>query len=364
MAKRILCVLGNLRAGGVESIMFSYYRFLDKEKYQYDFLYEEGSKFDVPDEILALGARAYKIPPVKKPVKYVKEVCRIIKEGKYSIVHSNMNTLSVFSLFAALLCGVKYRVLHNHTTSSPVEKKRDLVKKLLRPFNTVLANKPCACSELAARWMYGDRAFEKGKVQVFRNGVDVDRFKFNLQHREEIRREFGIGDKKLIGHIGRFMTQKNHFFLVDLFCKCVEKDENSILMLVGGGELFDSVKSYVTEKGIADKVIFAGFRDDTYKLYSAFDVFVLPSFYEGLPVVGMEACASGLPLLLSDKITKECAVTDAVEFLPIDDPSVWAEKLCNIAVMDREAIAMQMKDGPYDIRRCVRDMEDYYSTCI
>ena len=159
------------------------------------------------------------------------------------------------------------------------------------------------------------------------------------------------------------MTQKNHFFIIDIFEKYLEKDKDSILLLVGGGELFDSVKKYAEDKGISDNIIFTGIRSDADKLYSAFDVFILPSLYEGLPVVAMEACASGLPVLLSTEITKECAVTDAVKFLPIDDAAVWADALLEVKITDRNAVADQMKDGPYNIRNCVKELEEYYDTC-
>ena len=363
MAERILCVLGKLSAGGVESIMYSYYRYLDKTKYQYDFVYEASSEFDIPDEIIKMGARAFKVSDISFPIKYIRDITRLIKREKYRIVHSNKNTLSVFSLFSAFICGVKYRILHNHTTSSPVEKTRTLMKKTLRPFNLIFANKRCACSELAARWMYGDKALEAGKVKVFRNGVDVDKFRFDPQHREEIRKELNIENKRVIGHIGRFMTTKNHLFLIDAFCEYSKINNDAVLILVGIGKLQERVKERVDELGLSDKVIFTGARNDVHKLYSAFDVFVLPSLYEGLPVVGMEACAAGLPLLLSDRITKECAVTDAVSFLPIDAPRVWAERLCLTGDTDRLAIASQMAEGPYNIRTCVKELEEYYSQC-
>lgn len=364
MAERILCILGKLKAGGVESIMYSYYRFLDKSKYQYDFIYEESSDFELPKDLLDMGAGAFKVPDVSSPFKYMKAVEKIIKSGNYKIVHSNLNTLSVFSLLVAKKCKVKYRILHNHSTSSGIEKKRDLIKKILRPFNVMLTNKPCACSELAARWMYGDRAVDKGQIKVFRNGVDVEKFQFSVDHRNEIRREFNLEDKKVIGHVGRFMTQKNHFFLIDIFAEYLKRDSDAVLLLVGVGELFDKVKAYTVEKGIADSVIFTGARNDVYKLYSAFDVFVLPSLYEGLPVVGMEACASGIPVILADTITKECAISDNVSFLPINDPASWVDKIMSSQCEDRVKKAEAMVNGPYNIKTCVKELESYYSALI
>ena len=151
--------------------------------------------------------------------------------------------------------------------------------------------------------------------------------------------------------------------IIDIFEKYLNKDNDSVLVLVGGGELFDDVRSYAEKKGIADSIIFTGIRSDAYKLYCAFDVFILPSLYEGLPVVAMEACASGLPVILSEDITRECAVTDAVSFLPIDDPETWALAISKAVVTDRSAIAAQMNDGPYNIRNCVKDLEEYYDEC-
>lgn len=364
MAERILCIIGKLCSGGVESVMYSYYRGLDKEKYQYDFVFHEGSPIeDIPHELKDMGARSFKVPPVSKPIKYMSEIKRIIKREGYKIVHSNMNTLSLFSLYVAKTCGVKYRILHNHSTSSGVEKKRDLIKRVLRPFNLLMTNKPCACSELAAKWMYGERAVEEGKIKVFRNGVDTERFRFNADYRDEIRKEFKVENKRVIGHVGRFMTQKNHLFVIDIFEKYSQRDEDAVLMLVGSGELQAEVKAYVAKKKLSDKVIFTGVRKDVEKLFCAFDVFILPSLYEGLPVVGMEACASGLPLLLADTITRECAVTDSVEFIPIDDAEVWAERIAESFGKDRYSISEQMVNGPYNIKNCVKELENYYDEC-
>lgn len=364
MPERILCILGKINSGGVESIMCSYYKFLDKTQFQYDFIYEEGSAFDIPEDLIEMGARAYKVSSVTHPFKYMKDVRRIIKNGKYRIVHSNLNALSLFSLFAAKISGVKHRILHNHTTSSPVEKKRTYIKKLLRPFNLWFTNVPAACSDMAARWMYGDKKTDSGSVTILRNGVDTERFAFSKEYRSEIRKEFNVENRRVIGHIGRFMTQKNHFFIIDIFEAYLKKDPTAILMLVGDGELFSKVQDYAKEKGISQSIIFTGIRHDADKLYSAFDVFILPSLYEGLPVVGMEACACGLPVILSTEITRECAVTDKVSFLPIDDCNLWAEKIDAVISTDKEREAGIMTGGKYDIRVCAKELEMLYRRCI
>ncbi len=364
MAQRILCVLGKLKSGGVESIMFSYYKKLDKENYQYDFVYEEASDSEFPLDLIDMGANAFCVPNISSPLSYIKEIRKIIKKGNYKIVHSNLNTLSVFSLFAAATCNVKYRILHNHSTSSNKEKKRDIIKKVLRPLNLVFTNKKAACSELAARWMYGSSSFDKGQVHVFNNGIDIDRFKFDPVFRTEIREKYNLENKKVVGHVGRFVTTKNHLFIIDVFSEIIKNDPDSVLMLVGDGELMDSVKDYVNKRSLSNSVIFTGVCDDVYKYYSAFDVFILPSLYEGLPVVAMEACASGLPVILSDQITKECAISDNVCFLPINDTVCWVKKICESSVLDRERYAEAMVGGPFDINYCVKELESYYDQCV
>ncbi len=363
MAERILCVLGKLKSGGVESIMCSYYSFLDKTKYQYDFIYEEGSDYDIPEELIKMGARAFKVPSVSNPVKYVGAIRKIIKKEGYRIVHSNLNSLSLFSLYAAKTCGVKYRILHNHTTSSPVERKRTFVKKLLRPFNVVLCNVSCACSELAAKWMYGEKAVRENKVKVLNNGVDIKKYRFDPKSRAEIRKEFNIENKTVIGHIGRFVTTKNHLFVIDLFLEYNKHNSDAVLMLVGDGELMNDVKSYAEERGVISRVIFTGVRTDAERILSAFDAFVLPSFYEGLPVVCVEACASGLPVILSDAVTRECAILDTVSFLPIDSPARWAEKLLAIEETDRFACNDKMENSRFDMRICAKELEALYAEC-
>lgn len=355
--------MGKLRAGGVESIMYSYYRCLDKEKYQYDFVYEKGSEFDVPEEILEMGARAFKISGIGNPFGYIRDLIRIIKKEKYSIIHTNLNSLSVFSLFAAWCCRVKYRILHNHTTSSPAEGKKTIIKKLLRPFCRAFANKACACSVLAAQWMYGEKAVEKGRVRILRNGVDTEKFSFDADARLEIRKEFKIENKKVIGHVGRFATTKNHRFIIDIFEKIQKKDSKTVLMLCGDGELFSDVKDYALAKGLSENIVFTGVRNDVNKLYSAFDVFVLPSLYEGLPIVAMEALCSGLNVYLSENVTRECAISEKVRFLPIDTPSHWVEGIEFVDEEERTCERNIMKGGDFDIYNCVKELEELYEEC-
>ncbi len=364
MAERILCVMGKIGSGGIESIVFSYYSALDKSKFQYDIVYEDRSDRDVPEELIQMGARAFKIPAMSHPRKYLKALRVIIRKGNYKIIHCNTSTLSVLPLWAAKTCGVPVRILHNHSTSSKYEFKRDLLKKVLRLIAPRLANKWCACSELSGRWMYGDKAFKCGKVTVFRNAVDIERFRFDESARIQIRRELEIENKTVVGHIGRFMTQKNHLFLIDIFAEYKKINNESVLLLVGEGPTMNEVREYVKKKNLYGSVYFIGVLPDTSKMYSAFDIFLLPSLYEGLPVVSVEASAAGLSQIISDKVTKECKITDAVTFLPIDDPLVWAYEIDKNLTRDRAATFLQMQNSAFNMDICVRELEDYYSDCL
>lgn len=364
MAERVLCIMGKIGSGGVESIVFSYYSALDKSKFQYDIVYENDSISTVPEELLSMGARAFAISPMSHPFSYISDLRKIMKNGDYKIVHCNNSTLSLFPLIAAKMSGIKIRIIHNHSTSSKLEKKRDLAKRVLRKIAPVFANKYCACSEKSGRWMYGDKAFEKGRVKLLRNAVDFDKYVYSESDAEQIKKEFNIENSTVIGHIGRFVTTKNHRFLIDVFDNYIKINNNSVLLLVGEGPLEADVKEYVKEKGLSAKVIFAGVRNDAYKFYSAFDILLLPSLYEGLPVVSVEASSAGLAQILSDNITRECRLNDGIKFLPIDSAELWASEIDKSLNNDRRKIAAQTRESRYDIKKCAKELEDYYTECL
>ena len=267
-------------------------------------------------------------PPYQKLPKYLKFLKQLFREKKYRIVHSNINTLSVFPLYAAKKAGVPVRIAHSHSTSNPREWKKNLMKNALRPFSKVWATDYFACSELAGRYLFGDKTFDKGEVKIIRNAIDVEKFKFDPEARKKLRKEIGIKDDDfVVGHIGRFVEQKNHRFLIDIFAEVKKEKKNAKLVLVGQGPLREEIEEKVKNLGLEKDVFFLGQRSDTNKLYSVFDVFCLPSLYEGLPVVGVEAQANGVPCVFSDKITKEILVSPYTQMLPIDSTKDWCLKI-------------------------------------
>ena len=360
---RVASVIGRYIGGGVEAVTINYYRNIDKNKVQLDFICDEDSTNIPYEEIEKMGGKVIIIPSYSKPFKYHKELKKVLKEGNYKIIHSNINTLSVFSLFAAKCAGVPVRIAHSHSTTNKKEKKKNLMKQVLRPFSKVFATDYMCCSELAGRWLFGNKEYDKGNVYLLNNAIDLDKFKYNESLRKTKRKELGIKDKTLvIGHIGRFVAQKNHDFLIDIFNEIHKKNNNSILLLAGQGPLMEDIKNKVKELNLNDSVKFLGQRNDANELYQAFDVFLLPSLYEGLPVVGVEAQAAGLLCYLSDDMTKETKVLDITKFMSLNNtPEEWADNILDdVKKYKRIDTSKEMTAKNFNIKEEAKKLEEYY----
>ena len=363
---RVAHIIGKWLGGGVEAVVMNYYRHIDRSKIQFDFLCDEDSTNIPYEEIEQLGGRVILIPPYQKIFKYQKELIRIFKENNYKIVHSHINTLSVFPLRAAKKAGVKVRIAHSHSTTNKKEWKKNLLKQVLRPFSKVYATDYMCCSELAGRWLFGDKAYASGQVYLLNNAIDLDKFKYNESLRKEKRKELGISDDTIvIGHIGRFVAQKNHTFLIDIFNEVHRKNSNSLLLLVGQGPLKEEMENKVRELKLNDSVRFLGQRNDVNELYQAFDVLCLPSLYEGLPVVGVEAQASGILCILSDDMTKETKVLESTKFNSLENNSLnWAELILNsVESYKRSNTSEKMTESKFNIDVEVKNLENYYLKC-
>lgn len=360
---RVASVIGRYIGGGVEAVTINYYRNIDKNKVQLDFICDEDSTNIPYEEIERMGGKVIIIPSYSKPFKYHKALKRVLKEGNYKIIHSNINTLSVFSLFAAKCAGVPVRIAHSHSTTNKKEKKKNLMKQILRPFSKVFATDYMCCSELAGRWLFGNKEYDKGNVYLLNNAIDLDKFKYNESLRKKKRKELGIKDDTLvIGHIGRFVAQKNHDFLIDIFNEIHKKNNNSILLLAGQGPLMEDIKNKVKELNLEDSVKFLGQRNDANELYQAFDVFLLPSLYEGLPVVGVEAQAAGLLCYLSDDMTKETKVLDITKFMSLNNPpKEWADNILDdVKKYKRIDTSKEMTAKNFNIKEEAKKLEEYY----
>ena len=359
---RVLQILGIVAGGGVEAVILNYYDHIDRSKVQFDFIVHNDNKIDITDRVEAMGGHVYKVTPYyRNPIAFMWDIYKVIKEHHYRIVHSNMNTLSAFTLFAAWAAGAPIRILHNHSTSSPGETKRNIMKYILRPFARLFANQYFACSRLAGEWMYGKKMMDKGKVTIINNAIDLNKYAFNPSTRKRLRNELGLTDEQVIGHVGRFMFQKNHEFLIDLFSKALQKNNHMVLLLIGDGPLRPAIQSKVDQMGLSDKVRFLGLRSDVQDLYNVMDIFVLPSHYEGLPVVGVEAQANGLPCLFSSNVTTETKLTHCAEFYDLSEGSEkWAKKILSMDTGRNKNVKDEMKEAGFEIDDAAEKLKRLY----
>ncbi len=353
---RVAHVMGKMVGGGVEAVVMNYYRHIDRSRVQFDFLVDEDSAFVPREEIGSLGGRVFEVPPYQRPFAYARSLESLFADEGWPIVHSHVNALSVFPLRVAARAGVPVRIAHSHSTAGKGEPVKNALKRLLRTQANRYPTHRLACSRYAGEWLFGEGA----GFDVLYNAIELDRFPFNAEVRAEARADLGlVGDELAVGHVGRFMAQKNHTFLLDAFAEVAARRPDAVLLLVGAGELRPSVERRASELGIKGRIRFLGQRDDVERLYQAFDAFALPSLYEGLCLVGIEAQRAGLPCLLSDAITREVDVTGTVRFLPIDDPSAWADALCALRAGERVPASPE-RFSDYDIHAAAGRLAERY----
>ena len=361
-AMRVLQIIGLSCGGGVEAVIMNYCRHIDKSKVQFDFVVHKNPLQSFSDEAKSMGAKVYEVTPyTQNIIKFTYEIYRIIKEGNYKIVHSNMNSLSGFPLLAAYFAGANVRILHNHTTDTKEEGLRTTIKRVLRPFAKAFANQNWACSKLAGEWMYGKEAVKNNKVTIINNAIDLDKFAFNQEKRDALRKELGLEGKFVVGHVGRFMKQKNHEFLIDIFAEVVKQKENAVLLLIGEGPLMELIKDKVKNLNLSNKVIFLGVRSDVADLYNVMDVFVFPSLYEGLGMVAVEAQVSGLPVIASTEVPVEAKVYENIIFIDLSiGDKQWAEKTIVMGTVGRNETRDDIEAAGFDIRVESRKLEERY----
>ena len=358
---RVAMVMGKMHGGGVEAVVMNYYRHIDHCKVQFDFLVDADSTLVPREEIEAFGGRVFEIPPYQRIVEYQCALIQLFRQEGWEIVHSHINALSVFSLRAAKKAGVPVRIAHSHSTSGKGEYAKNAAKWVLRRFSNIYPTRRIACSDKAGRWLFG----EGRDYTLFYNAIDLDSFAFDAEKRRRTRDALGITEATfVVGHIGRFMTQKNHAFLIAAFAKLVELKFDSLLLLAGDGELMAQAEELALKLEVADKVRFLGYRSDPDCLYQAFDCFALPSLYEGLPLVAVEAQRAGLRCLLSTAITREVALTDGAEFHDIDSADEWARALKTVSEKHERIDARAELFAAYNIEDAAQRLQSYYYDLI
>lgn len=350
--KRVLCILSNMNAGGAETFLMKLYRNIDRTRYQMDFCINIPEKCFYEDEILSMGGRIFRIPSKSENMKkFTQGLTDLIrKEGYERVLRITSSTMGLYDLKVAKKAGAKHLFARSSNSSdggSLVAKTAHFIGKILYRKYVTTAFAP---SDLAAKYTFGEKAYREGRVFILPNAVDLDLFSFREESRKKIREEFGIPENtKVIGHVGRFMEQKNHIFLAEIFEQIQKSEENTVLFLVGNGPLQEKFEEKAKELGIIDRVIFAGVRSDVPDLLSAMDVFVFPSLYEGMPNTVIEAQATGLPCVIADTITREAKITDLVQYLPLEKPEIWASAALSAISAERADTTEEFIRQGYEI---------------
>ena len=358
---KVCHVVSGLKAGGVESMILNYCSLLDKNKYDFHILYQHDPSDKNVKEFEEIGFKLYRIPSkIKHPFKNFFCTYNYLKNEKIDIVHCHMTLMNFIPLIAAKRLKIKNRICHSH--NSDVRKKNFIVKlieKILKFICAKYSTTLVACGDDAGKYMYGNKEFI-----ILNNALNLAKYEFDLEKRLSIRKKHNIDDDCIVvGHIGRFTEQKNHKFIVEIISSLINKNLNMKFMLLGDGELKKEIEQLVLDKNIQDSVIFTGIVPNTNEYYSAFDLFILPSVWEGLPVVAIEAQASGLPCIFSDNIDKKCIIDKSKSCmlqLVIDD---WKSKITEVisGSAERKINKAEFQKRGLDINEQAQILDNLYS---
>ena len=359
---RVLQVVTHMDRGGLESMLMNYYRHVDRNKVQFDFLEHRQERAAFDDEIEALGGKIYRLPRLVPWSKsYLTALNQFFDDhSEYKIVHVHQDCLSAIILKAAKNHGIPVRIAHSHSANQDKNLKYP-VKLWYKRYIPKYATNLFACGREAGDWMFGGAPY-----QVLNNAIDAAAYTYNPEKRAKVRKQLVLTDELVVGHVGRFSQPKNHPFLLKIFAALLKKEPNAVLLLVGGGDDMPKIQAKAQELGIAERVRFLGVRSDVADLMQAMNVFVFPSLYEGLPVTMVEAQASGLPCLISDKVPLECIlIKELVEAIPLSEsPNIWAEKILAKRGTPRSDRRAEIAAHGFDITTEAVKLQEFYLEAV
>lgn len=361
---RVLHVLHSMNCGGAETLLMHLYRGMDREQVQFDFLVNVFDEMYYQSEIERMGGRVYRMPFLTRvtPPVYAHRLYRFFKAHPYRIVHSHLETTTGLILREAERAGVPERIAHSHnsrfTRTGAAALPENLFKMYCRAQIVPHATHLFACSEKAAEWLYGKHAADS---ELLRNGIDTRACAFDEAVRAQTRQSLQIDDAcTVFGHVGRFNDQKNHAFLLDIFAAYHASHPQSVLLAVGDGTLFEAMRAKAADLGVADSVRFLGLRSDVPQLLQAMDCFLLPSKFEGLPLVLVEAQAAGLPCLAADTVSPMADLSASpFRFLPLDQAS-WVQAMVAQPQPRAKDASQRVADAGYDSHTQAQKLMRFY----
>ena len=358
---RVVHVLGGLNRGGAETMVMNIYRAIDRTRIQFDFIVHTSKKQDYEEEIDSLGGRIFVFPRFNglNTLSVKKEWNVFFRDHpEYRILHSHVRSYASIYIPIAKKHGLK-TIIHSHSTSNGTG-IASIAKRLMQRSLRKQADYFVGCSREAGEWLFGKKVVNSDRYYMLPNAIDVKAYSFNPEIREKYRVELGLKDELTFIHVGRFHPAKNHAFLLNLFAKIHERDINTKLILVGDGELRPAIEKQISELGIASSVILTGSRSDVPNLLQAADCFLFPSKWEGLPVTVVEAQASGMPCLISDRVTKDVRVSDLVRCLSIDNGyDEWLKTIGEL-VFVRSDVSSQIINAGFDINTTATWLQSFY----
>lgn len=356
---RILHVLQRMEAGGTQALLMNIYRNIDRSKVQFDFLVEYPSKQFYDDEIISLGGKIYytNVRNDYNILKFEHQLKKILKENNYNIIHVHAYTIGYFVLKTAKKCGVPVRIAHSHSNNMTNDLKK-VLKKILQKIYPIYANEYMACSKEAGKYLFKNKNYI-----VINNAIDSSKFIFSEEIRLKKRKELGLENSFVIGHVGRFKPEKNHVFLLNVFCEVLKRCPNAKLLLIGNGDPNFDILKKIEDLNIKNNVIILKNRKDVNELYQAMDVFVFPSLFEGLGIVAVEAQASGTPVLCSDKLPSESNISPLFKSLSLNESiETWAENAINQTknAFKHKNMQKYVVDAGYEIKDLAQHLQAYY----
>lgn len=360
---RILYVVkGMSLSNGVSSFIMNHVRqMVTDPNFQCDFLVVTDIGSPYYDELKSYGCAIYFMPSyTRHPLQVVPFLKKVFSNKHYDLVHCNVMNSASPILMMAKRYGIKVRIFHSHATQNGDTKWKQARNKLFANLTIKYATTNFACSKLA-----GDYLFGKDNYYEIPNAIDITKFKFDENTRQKVRDKYHVpSNVKIIMTVGRFTTQKNPMYIVDIIAELKKQDLNFVFWWFGDGELEGDVKKYAEAKQVTDVIKFWGSRIDINRMYMAADVFILPSLFEGLPVVGIEAQISGLPTLLADTVSNETKIGKYTEFLPLDNPACWADEIKKVAKVDHNIVGASVDTSTWNIVKAAQRLKKLYAELI
>ena len=321
-----------------------------------DFLTYGGCDDRIRAQVEARGGQVFVAPSrLRHPIRYIRYVSGVIRQNGYRVVHAHGSSCTLaIDLLAAMLGGARVRIAHSHNSQC----RFTLLHRLLRPLFMALYTRALACGDAAGHWLYGKRPFD-----VVRNAIDTRAYAYDPAARDSARAELNLSDSLTLGCVAGFTAIKNHAFLLDVFARLLKRRPDCTLVLVGDGDLRDELTQRAQALGVADRVRFTGVRTDVPRLLQAMDAMLLPSLFEGFPTVALEWQSAGLPVLMSDSVTRGCALTGRVQFLPLE-PERWVQAVLDLPTVDRAKSSREGADAlthaGYDLQTASKWLETEY----